>query len=365
MIKRLIFVLLALTLVFGGIFGWKYYQMRLQAAQAAMPPPPATISSAEVRRETWQPSLHSVGSLVAVNGIHVTTEVAGQVESINFKSGQPVKRGDLLVQLEDSVDQADLRGLIVERRLAEVQFKRMADLLQKKSVSRADYDQARANLESAEAQVASKRALIRKKKIRAPFSGFLGIREVNVGEYLAPGDRIVPLQSLDPIYADYALPEQHVAELYEGQTVALLVRAYPERIFQGIISAINPGVDPGTRNVRVRATLDNPNYLLRPGMFAEARTFLPERENILTLPRTAITYNPYGDSVFVIEEKDRGLEVQRRQVETGEVRGGRVEIVKGLQAGERVVRTGQVKLRNGQRVRIDDSVALGKKVSGS
>jgi len=364
MIKRLVLVLLGLGLVLGGIFGWKHHQGQATAALASMPRPPATVASADVQEETWQPYLFAVGSLVANQGILVTNEVAGKVSEIRFESGQGVDAGDVLLQLEDSVDQADLAGLLAERRLAVLQFRRRADLLKDQSVSRAEYDEAKASLESAEAQLASKRAVIQKKAIKAPFAGLLGIRRVDLGEYLAPGSDIVPLESLTPIFVDYSLPERHFAKLTPAQRVEIEVQAYPDQVFEGQISALNPGIDPGTRSVRVRATLENPDGRLRPGMFAQVRTALPARQQILTLPQTAITYNPYGDSVFVIQEKDGGLAVQRRQVRTGEIRGGRVEIVSGLKPGERVVRAGQVKLRNGQSVQIDNSVALESRVSG-
>ncbi len=362
MVKRLIVVLLSLALVFGAIFGWKHRQEQQRAAQAAIPPAPAVVASTEVLSDTWQPYLRAVGSLVAVQGISVTNEVPGTVKEIRFESGQPVKEGDLLMQLDDSVDQADLKGLLADRHLAELAFKRVAQLVEKDTVSREAYDQAQAKLEIAEAQLAAKRAIIEKKQIRAPFSGALGIREIDIGEYLAPGSPIVPLQALDPIYVDYALPEQHFAELSTGQKVSLTVRAYPDRAFEGHITAINPGSDPGTRNMHIRATLKNSEHSLRPGMFAEVRTALPERQHVLTVPRTAITYNPYGDFVFVIEEKEGHLVVQHRQVKTGQVRDERVEIIEGLQFGERVVAAGQIKLRSGQQVEIDNSVKLDKPI---
>ncbi len=364
MIKRLILVILLLVVMFGGIFGWKYFQGQKMAAMMAAPPPPATIASAEVQVETWQPFLYSVGSVVATQGVFVTTEVPGQVEKILFESGHQVAAGDVILQLDDSVDEADLEGLIAQLNLARLQFERARKLLKDRSVSQSEYDQSRAQLDSAEATVASKRAVIAKKKIRAPFSGQLGIREVDVGEYLSPGARIVPLQALDPVYVDYTLPERHFDQLAVGQAVRVEVQAYPGRVFAGSISAINPGIDPGTRSVRLRSTLDNPEQLLRPGMFAQVRTVLPARDDILTLPRTAVTYNPYGESVFVIVEQDGQQVVQNRRIRTGEVRAGRVEIIDGLQAGEVVVSAGQVKLRNGQPVTIDNSVTLDGKAGG-
>jgi len=357
-IKRLILVAVLLGLVFGAIFGWKFYQSHQATERASQPKPPATVSSAPVQEETWQPTLHSVGSLVASEGVFVTNEIEGQVREIQFESGQAVAQGDVLVRLNDSVEQADLLGLIAEGRLAELRYQRLAKLLKDKSVSRSEYDEAEANLQAAQSQMAAKQALIQQKRIRAPFAGLLGIRRVDLGQYLAPGAEIVSLQALDPIYVDYLLPERHFARISRGQEVLVRVQAYPGVVFKGRILAISSRIETRTRNIRVRATLQNRDRRLRPGMFAEVHTQLPERKAVLTLPRIAITYTPYGDSVFVIEDSDQGLVVRRRQVQTGAVQGGRVEILEGLGAGERVVSAGQVKLRNGQRIRIDDSVAL-------
>lgn len=364
MIKRLILVLLLLTAMFGGIFGWKYFSGQKMAAMMAKPPPPATIASAEVELETWQPYLYAVGSVEATQGVSVTTEVPGQVRKIVAESGQHVEVGDVILQLDDSVDQAELDGLIAQHTLGKLQFERARKLLKDRSVSRSEYDQSRAQMDSAAATVTSKRALIGKKAIRAPFSGQLGIVEVNLGEYLSPGANIVPLQALDPVFVDYTLPERHFARVKVGQPVKVEVQAYPGRTFEGAISAINPGIESGTRSLRLRATLDNPDHLLRHGMFTEVRTVLPARDGILTLPRTAITYNPYGESVFLIQDKDGAQIVQRRPVKTGEVRAGRVEIVEGLQVGQQVVSAGQNKLRNGQAVSIDNSIKLDATVSG-
>jgi len=358
MTKRMVLVLLALGLVLGAMFGWKYYQSQKMAALASMPPPPATVAAADVEAEDWQPYLEAVGSLVATQGILVTTEVAGKVSAIRFESGQRVEAGTLLLEIDDSVEQAELEGIVAEQRLAELQSKRREGLLESKTISRSDVDEARQRLANATAQLAAKRAVIAKKRITAPFSGWLGIRQVDLGEYVQPGTTIVPLEALVPIYVDYALPERHLDQISVGQAVEIEVQAFPEELFKGHIAALNPGIDPGTRSLQVRATLENPRARLRPGMFAEVRTVLPERPAVLTLPQTAITYNPYGDSVFVILEGESGSRVQRRQVETGGVRNGRVEIVHGLQTGERVVAAGQVKLRNDQAVVIDNSIIL-------
>lgn len=355
MLKRLLFVLLFLAVVLGTVFGLKYRQMQQQATMGGAPPPPV-IAAAEVRPETWRPTLSAVGSLVANQGIFVTNEVAGKVREISFESGQRVSEGELLIQLDDSVDQADLAGLIAQRNLAEIKLERLRTLLKDRSASQSEFDTAKAELDVAEAAVASKQALIAKKRITAPFDGILGIRIVDLGEYLPPGSRIVPLEALDPIFVDYTLPERHLPEIDVGKPVSVRVAAWPDRSFGGEISAINPGVDERTRAIKVRARLDNPERLLRPGMFAEVATLLAERERVLTLPRTAITFAPYGDSVLAIQEQDGATIVQRRPVATGQVREGRVEIVSGLGAGDRVVIAGQTKLRNGQPVQIDNSV---------
>lgn len=332
------------------------------AVMMSAPPPPATIASAKVRSESWQPYLHAVGSVEATQGIFVTTEVPGQVREISFSSGQKVEAGEVLLQLDDSVDQAGLEGLAALSKQAKLLFERNKKLVKERSVSRSEYDDSLAQLENLQASVEAKRATIHKKKIRAPFSGQLGIREVDIGEYLSPGAHIVPLQALDPVYVDYTLPERHFDRVHVGQAVIIKVQAYADRLFNGKVSAINPGIDPGTRSIRLQATLPNPGNLLRPGMFAEVRTVLPLRHNILTLPRTAISHNPYGQSVFVILTDNNTHSVQRRPVKTGEIRDGRVEILQGLQEDDEVVSAGQVKLRNGQEVVIDNSVVLDQRM---
>lgn len=363
MMKRMVVVLLSLALVLGAMFGWKYIQMQKMAAMASMPPPPATVAAAGVQTEHWQPYLEAVGSLVASRGILVTTEVAGKVSDILFESGQQVEAGTLLLQLDSSVDRAELKGIVAERRLAEQQYKRREELLDSKTISRSDVDEARLRVDNAKAQVATRQAIIGKMNITAPFAGWLGIRQVDLGEYLQPGAAIVPLDTLDPIYVDFSLPERYLDQISVGQSMEITVRAFPDEMFAGQISAINPGIDPGTRSLRIRATLENPQERLHPGMFAEVRTVLPQRPAVLTLPQTAITYNPYGDSVFVIQESESGTSVLRRQIETGDVRNGRIEVVSGLEAGEQVVTVGHVKLRNDQAVVIDNSIVLDPQVT--
>lgn len=358
MFKRLLFVLVLLAVTVGGVFGWKYLQMQ-QAAAGRKPPPPPVVAVTEVRQEDWRPFLTTVGTVVATAGIDVTNEVPGKVSRIHFESGEAVEEGQPLLQLDDAADRAELEGLVAAQRLAQLKYDRLAQLLPNKSASKADYDEARALLDVAIAAGEAKKAAIAKKEIRAPFAGRLGIRKVDLGQYLAPGSAIVPLESLAPIHVDFSLPERHLATLASGQEVQVAVQAFPGETFTGRITAVNPGIDQGTRNLKLRATFQNADHKLRPGMFAEVRVLLPQQAAVLTLPTTAVTYAPYGDSVFVVEPGEQGLTVQRRQVETGENRAGRVSVKSGLRAGDRVVSAGQVKLRNGMAVTVDDQPAPG------
>ncbi|HOP17067.1 MAG: efflux RND transporter periplasmic adaptor subunit [Chromatiaceae bacterium] len=357
MVMRLILVALVLAGLFGGIFGWKQHTAQQMAAAQAAGLPPPVIAATTVRRESWQPYIQVVGSLVAIAGIEVTSEVSGQVSAIHVSSGEPVDQGDLLVELDDKTDQAQLKGLLAERALARLKYERLAALIRDKSVSKSDYDEARVMLDAADAAVTAQQALVEKKRIRAPFDGRLGIRRIDVGEYLTPGAAIVPLEKLDPIFADFSLPERELARIKVAQTVEIKVQAYPEARFSGQIRAIDPGVNIGSRSFRVRAELENPGQQLRPGMFADVRVLLPQQQDVVTVPDTAISYAPYGDSVFVIEDKDGQSVVTRRQIETGPTRDGRVSVSSGLEVGEKVVSAGHNKLRNGQAVAIDSRPA--------
>ncbi|HKJ94666.1 MAG TPA: efflux RND transporter periplasmic adaptor subunit [Gammaproteobacteria bacterium] len=356
--KRLVLVVIFLAVIFGGIFGWKYHQIQQMMAQQSQPQPPAVVTATQVKATQWQPTIPSTGSLKAVNGVSVTTEVAGVVSKIAFNSSERVKEGDVLVQLDDSVDQAALKGLMADRELAKTQFQRSSNLLPRKAVSRSQYDEAKAKYDSAQANVAEQQARINKKTIRAPFDGLLGLRQVDMGEYLTPGNPIVTLQQLDPIYLDFSVPAKRFNDITVGQAIQASVDAYPDRTFSGKVTAIDSGVDEGTRSVKIRATLPNPDGELRPGMFAETEALKPSKEDVLVIPRTAISYNTYGDYVFVIKDKDGSLTVDRQQVETGQTQEGMVNVTKGLSEGDRVVAAGLVKLHNGQSVKIDNSVKL-------
>ncbi len=363
MLLRLLIVVLLLTAILGGIFGWKDYQQR-QASSRQVQPPPATVAYTSVRASNWQPKLHAIGTLVATRGINVTAEVQGVVRKILFESGQAVSEGDVLVRLDDTVDQAKLQGLRAEQRLAGIKYHRLNKLLKERSVSLSDVDEAKAELDNSSAQVSGKRALIAKKVIKAPFGGYLGIRSVDLGEFVTPGAALVPLQTLDQLYVDFSLPERHLQSIRVGQQAQVISAAAPGHLFTGTIAAMNPGVDVATRTLKLRASLDNPDHLLRPGMFVEVDVLLPSRTQVLTLPRAAISYAPYGDSVFVIQEQDGQLSVQRQRISVGAVQGEEIEILDGLEIGQRVVLAGQVKLRNAQAVQIDNSIVPGEGALG-
>lgn len=352
---RFIIVLLLLGAVLGGIFGYKFYQFGQMKAQFSQPQPPAVVSATKVTQEQWLPASKAVGSITAINGISVANEVPGVVETINFDSGDRVKKDDLLVRLNAAIDEAALRTRKAEAQLAEQEFRRVSDLLPKRAISQSQYDEAKANLDAARAGVNEAEAQLSKKIIRAPFDGTLGLRMVDQGEYLATGSPIVEINMLDPIYVDYTVPEKALAELATGYNVRVNVAAVKDQVFDGKVTAIDTSVNPQSRTVRVRATIRNPDLLLKPGMFATVMTEQPETRDVVTVPRTAVSYNTYGDYVFVIEQNDDGKQVvKRRSVESGETRDGRVSIVSGLKAGEQVVSKGLLRLRAGQAVTIQD-----------
>jgi len=356
MFVRYLLVFLALAALAGGIVWVKYGQIQNEMAMSAHGRPPAAVSAVEVEAHPWQPRIQAVGNVQAVQGVMVNNQVDGQVREILFESGDQVRAGQPLVRLDTDVDKADLAGLEAALELAQTKLRRNQRLLRERAVSQGDFDEVSAQLQQAQAEVEAKQALIRQKTIRAPFTGQLGIRQVNLGQYLEAGFAIVALEALDPVYVDYALPERHLSDLEVGQVVEVSVTAFRDAIFTGEIQAISPAVNRETRNIQVRALLANPELRLRPGMFAKVETLLPGRDAVLTLPRRAVTFNTYGDSVFLIQDgadaQAGSLVVQRRQVRTGAVRDQEVEIVDGLADGDRVVLAGQVKLRNGAAVQV-------------
>lgn len=350
---RFLIVIIFLGLILGGIFGYKFYQFGQMKEMMSQPQPAAQVSATTAKAEQWTPAIKSVGSVEAINGIRVANEVPGVIQEIGFESGDTVEKGDVLIRLDSRTDEAALRTRRAEAQLAAQEFKRIGDLLPRRAVSQSQYDEAKANSDAARARVNEAEAQLSKKVIRAPFNGTLGLRLVDQGEYIATGTPIVEINMLDPIYLDYTLSEQDLPRVDRGYVVVATVSAVPGETFTGEVSAINTSVNPETRTVRIRATLPNPDGKLRPGMFATVMTRQPEPRTVLTLPRSAVSYNTYGDYVFLIGENDEGqLTVTRRSVETGEVRGEQVAITKGLEEGDQVVSKGLLRLRAGQAVEI-------------
>ncbi len=333
-------------------------QERELALLAAQPRPLPTIAVEEVMAETWQRYLFAIGSFTAVQDVDVTNEIEGMVTSIDFVSGQQVNKGDVLVTLDTSVDAAELQALKAEQRLNELQFERSERLVAEHTISASEFDIAAAKRDEATAMTRAKAASVRKKTIRAPFSGTLGIRKIDLGEYLDSGSEIVSLQMLAPVYLDFATPERFFSQVSLGQIVEAEVHAYPGETFHGKVTAVEPGVDRATRNIRIRAKFDNHDSRLRPGMFAEIRSTVPQRDDVLTIPETAVTYTPYGNSVFVVQADGGGHRVSRRQIDTGEIRSGRVAVSSGLSVGEHIVSAGHNKLRNDMSVEIEESERL-------
>ena len=352
-VKRVIFVLVALALVLGALFAWRFAQIRQQVEMMSQAPPPAEIEVVAVAERRWAQSIRAIGGLRAVNGVEVANEIAGVVEALEFESGQSVEAGDVLLRIEAETDEAALETREAEARLALQQFERFSNLIKQDAVSQSEFDEARANYEAAEARVHEQRALLNKKTIRAPFSGVLGLRQVDLGQYIGVGTPIVGINMLDPIQVDFTISERELPRVRVGDRVEVTVAAFPDQRFNGQVQAIDSSVLPESRTVRVRAELDNPDMRLRPGMFANVRTVRDEMMDVVTVPRTAISYNTYGDFVFEVVEGEGGQKiVERVSVTTGEARDGEVRIVEGIDAGATVVGAGLLRLRNNQAVKI-------------
>ena len=352
--------LLAAMCVF--VFGIKALQIgKMMSTPQTVPP--TTVSSASVKEEDWAPRLTAVGSVSAVQGAVVSAELAGVVSEINFENGADAKKGEVLMKLDASQEEALLRSAEAEAQLARTDLERSRDLAMKKVVSSAELDSAQSKFRRLNAVVDQVRSSIAKKTLIAPFDGQLGIRQVNVGQMINAGQQVVPLTSLDPVFADFALPQQYLGQLTPGLEVHVTTDAIPGRVFNGKLTAINSMVDSSTRNITLQATLDNSDHTLRPGMFAKAEVTLPEKHKALVVPGSAISYAPFGDSVFVIEKKKdektgKESQVIRQQfVRVGEARGDLVAITQGLKAGESIVSTGVFKLRNGMTVTINNDLA--------
>lgn len=359
--KRIISVVVGLVVVIAVLAGIKALQIKAMIDQGKkFVPPPETVTTASVRAETWDSTLSATGTLTAVQGVTVAAEIPGKVSTLNIDSGMSVRKGDLLLSQDTSSEQAQLLGANAQATLARTERERAAKMLAEKIVSQSDYDKARATHEQALSQVDNIRATIAKKNIRAPFSGRVGIRQVNLGQILREGDPIVTLQSLNPVYADFNMPQQELSRLRTALPVRVTCDALPGVTVEGRITAMNPLVDAETRNLRLQATVANQGEKLRPGMFVNVAVGLPVRLKVMTIPATAVLYAPYGDSVFVVEDdkKGKGGKVLRQQfVRLGEKRGDYVAIASGLKEGESFVSTGVFKLRNGQSAVVDNKLA--------
>lgn len=348
----------------GGIVGTKLLQFQTMAdagAQFVMPPEPINVATV---REAQRPSrLSSVGSVVAVQGTLLRTEAEGVVRTINFEPGSVVQAGDVLVELEAGVEEAQLQAADIDAEWARISYQRAQKLSKTRNISQAEFDSAATRVKQAEAQVRYISTLMARKTLRAPFAGKLGIRSISVGQFLDKGSPVVSLHSLDPVYVDFSMPQQHVGQLTEDLLVSVSSDAYPNQRFEGHVTAIDSGVDPLTRNVRVQATLANPDERLRPGMFVSLDVVLARSETALLIPATAVQHGPQGGTVFVVEaggENAEGasqLTVRQQRVELGERQGDFVVVRRGLDAGERVVSTGVFKLRPGMAVTIDNRLA--------
>jgi len=359
--KRIIVAVLGLVVIIALLAGIKFLQIRAMIDQGKkFVPPPEPVTTATVKAEAWETALSAVGSLTAVQGVTVAAELPGKVVGIAFEAGVPVRKGDLLIRQDTSSEEAQLPGAVALAEQTGSDLERAVRMVAEKIISQAAYDSAVAAHKQALAQEESIRATIAKKTIRAPFSGRLGIRQVNLGQILRDGDPVVTLQTLDPIYVNFTLPQQELARLHNGLPVRVATDAFAGLTLAGRITAINPLVDPDTRNVQLQATVANRGEKLRPGMFVTAAVELPVRREILAVPTTAVLYAPYGDSVFIVEDAKggKGGKVLRQQfVRLGDKRGDFVAVTSGLQGGETLVSTGVFKLRNGQAAVVDNKLA--------
>ncbi|QBR83532.1 efflux RND transporter periplasmic adaptor subunit [Legionella israelensis] len=404
--KRMTIMLIALFIVFGGLIGFNMFKAyMIKRYFATYEPPAVTVSSVEAKTINWHPEIDAVGNFLAINGVDVNAEVSGNVVKIHFNSGEYVKKGEPLIDIDDSVEQATLKFNRAELTLKEISFKRQSDLYKRGATPSSSVDEARANLEQAQANVEKTQAEINQKHIKAPFTGRLGIRQVNLGQFINPGQTmIVSLQSMDPLYLEFYLPEQLFKKIHINQPISFAVDGFSGMQFKGKITAINSKVDPNTHNILVQATVPNcpasafnaieqsslikieteensrlktvvcnselndknnvDQFIFLPGMFASIDVSQPPVPNTVVLPSTAISYSLYGNSVFVIEKgkKDKQgkdiLTVRRVFVSTGEQRGNYTVIKKGVKAGQLVVSSGELKLQNGTRVTINNDVKL-------
>jgi membrane fusion protein (multidrug efflux system) len=363
-LKPFIIALAVLLVIVGAVAGVKALQIgRLIASgKEEGGPPTETVSTAQVTRESWDRTVESVGSMRAVQGADLSTEESGVVTKILFENGAEVQEGDLLVELDTDTEQANLRSAEAEQQLARTVYERTRRLRENSTVPQSDLDAAESQLRKMTALVEQLKATIRKKQLNAPFSGRLGIREANLGQFVNQGDKIVSLQSLDPIYVDFLLPQQLLSQLVPGSELRVVTDVYQDKVFEGQLTAANSEIDPITRNIRLQGTLKNPGGLLRPGMFGRVMLSLGEAEEVTAIPVNSVITATYGDSVFVVEEKtgengEKQLVANQRFIRTGRSEGDFVAVTEGLKPGETVVTAGAFKLRNGSVIEVNNDMA--------
>lgn len=364
MLKRFILVFIALFIIFGGLFGYKAYkgyEMGQMMKMRKYPSPSVSVAVSKIG--DWQPYLHTIGNVNSINSVDVTTQVPGQVTGIYFKSGELVKTGQILVKLDDSVQLAQLQQYKSQLIANKFNYEQYKKAYKKNAVSKASYIQMLSALKQNEALISQTEVTIKDMTIKAPFTGVAGIRNagsVNLGQYIQPGANIIPLYSVNPVYIDFTMPQNDLKQLKINQKVAIGLNSEPDKIFTGTIKTISIDVNTVSRNITVRTIVNNGDIILRPGMFVTGRVLLPLIHNVITVPVTAVTYNPYGDFVYIVTKKNGENIASTDYVTTGDQRNGKVVILKGLKAGETVVTAGQVKLKNGTPVIIENNKKSGK-----
>ena len=369
MVKRMIVTLGVMVAIAAALGFVKFQQIQTAIAQgASFQPPPESVTTIVASQQEWPSSFSAIGTIAAVQGVAISADLPGIVERIQFESGQPVRAGDVLAVLDTRQEQAQLAALEAQRELARLTFNRIHGLLNEQVISQAEFDRASADFQQTEARVGEVRAMIDRKTIRAPFSGILGLRRVNLGQYVAGGGELVTLQSLNPIYVNFGVPQQSVARIPVGRSVRITANDAASLAWTGRVSAIDSRVDEATRNIQIQATLANPDGKLRPGMFVQAEVALGEWQAHVALPASAVSYAPFGDSVFVVADLKgpdgrvyRG--VRQQFVKLGPSRGDLISVLSGVKAGDEVVTSGVFKLRNGAAVLVNNKVQPGNNPS--
>jgi membrane fusion protein, multidrug efflux system len=370
-IITILLMIVVVGLIYGGLVFFKVNQIMgfaQLAKSGAFLPPPTAVTTTVAEKSQWQPTLETIGTVTAINGVTISTDLAGIVSKIAFESGSQVKAGDLLVQLNTDQEQAQLAQAEAQRDWTQITLTRNQELVAKKTVSQSDYDSATAQFHQAQATVDQFKALIARKTLRAPFAGVVGIRQINLGQYLNTGDAVVTLQSFDPIYVNFSLPQQNLSQLTVGQSVEINMDAYGDKVFPGKVTAINSLVDQNSRNVQIQATLPNSETQLRPGMYAKVKVVLPEAQEVVAIPSSSIHYAPYGDSVFIVSDlkSDDGKTfkgVKEQFVKLGQSKGDLTAIVSGLKPGDEVVTSGVFRLRSGEAIIVNNKATPGSETS--